>query len=299
MTNLPTALAEARATTADNLATQYARNSALRLLGRFPADRSADIATLTTLLKPQHPAEIQSAAVAQLAKLGGTDSAVALLADWKAHSPALRESVLSALLARPAWIEALLTALERGQVAATQISPAQRQKLTTHPQPALRDRATKLFAATSADRAKVIKDYAAVDTLKGDAALGRELFTKNCATCHRLKNEGRELGPDLGQTATRDTDWLLTAILDPNAAVEARYLGYTAITKSGNEYSGIITAETPNNLVLKSSDGTETPVLRTDLKELIGSGLSLMPEGLEAVLKPQDLADLLAWLRAK
>ena len=277
---------------------QYQVN-ATRLLGREPENRAEDLTTLATLLKPQHPAELQSAAVAQLAKLGGSDSASALLSDWKSHSPALREPVLSALLARPAWIESLLTALERGQVAATQISPAQRQKLTTHPQPALRDRATKLFAATSADRAKVIKDYAAVDTLKGDAARGRELFTKNCATCHRLKNEGRELGPDLGQTATRDTDWLLTAILDPNAAVEARYLGYTAITKSGNEYSGIITAETPNNLVLKSSDGTETPVLRTDLQELIGSGLSLMPEGLEAVLKPQDLADLLAWLRAK
>ena len=294
-----TAFEQARTTSVAASLSPPHRQSAIRLLGRGPSGRTEDLATLATLLKPQQPAEIQTAAVAQLAKLGGTDSAAALLADWKAHSPTLRDSVLSALLSRPAWIEALLTALERGQVAVTQISPAQRQKLTTHPQPAIRDRATKLFAATSADRAKVIKDYAAVNTLKGDAGRGRELFTKNCATCHRLKNEGREIGPDLGQTATRDTEWLLTAILDPNAAVEARYLGYTAITKSGNEYSGIITAETPNNLVLKSSDGTETPVLRTDLQELIGSGLSLMPEGLEAVLKPQDLADLLAWLRAK
>jgi putative membrane-bound dehydrogenase-like protein len=275
------------------------RQSAIALLGRGPSGRTEDLATLATLLKPQQPAEIQTAAVAQLAKLGGPDSASALLADWKAHSPALREAVLSALLSRPAWIDTLLAALERGQVAPTQISPAQRQKLTTHPQAALRDRATKLFAATSADRAKVIKDYAVVATLTGSETRGRELFTKNCGVCHKLKGEGREIGPDLAMTTTRDTDWLLTAILDPNAAVEARYLGYTAETKSGREFTGLITAETPNNLVMRGADGTEETILRTDLKQLLGSGLSLMPEGMESALKPQDMADLLAFIRAK
>ncbi len=275
------------------------RQSAISLLGRGPSGRAEDLAALAALLKPQQPTEIQSAAVAQLAKLGGTDSASALLADWKAHSPALREAVLGALLSRPAWIDILLAAVERGQVAPTQISPAQRQKLTTHPQAALRDRAAKLFAATSADRAKVIKDYAVVATLTGSETRGRELFTKNCGVCHKLKGEGREIGPDLGQVTTRDTDWLLTAILDPNAAVETRYLGYTAETKSGREFTGIITAETPNNIVMKSADGTEETILRTDLKTLTGSGLSLMPEGMEAALKPQDLADVLAFIRAK
>jgi len=275
------------------------RQTAIRLLGRGPSGRTEDLATLATLLKPQQPAEIQTAAVAQLAKLGGSDSASALLADWKAHSPALREAVLGALLSRPTWIDTLLAAVERGQVAPTQISPAQRQKLTTHPQAALRDRATKLFAATSADRAKVIKGYAVVATLTGSATRGRELFTKNCGVCHKLKGEGREIGPDLGQVTTRDTDWLLTAILDPNAAVESRYLGYTAETKSGREFTGIITAETPNNLVLRGADGTEETILRTDLKQLLGSGLSLMPEGMESALKPQDMADLLAFIRAK
>lgn len=275
------------------------RQLAITLLGRGPSGRTEDLTTLTALLKPQQPAEIQTAAVAQLAKLGGSDSASALLADWKAHSPALREAVLSALLSRPAWIDTLLAALERGQVAPTQISPAQRQKLTTHPQAALRDRATKLFAATSADRAKVIKDYAIVATLTGSETRGRELFTKQCGVCHKLKGEGREIGPDLGQVITRDTDWLLTAILDPNAAVESRYLGYTAETKSGREFTGIITAETPNNLVMRGADGTEETILRTDLKQLLGSGLSLMPEGMESALKPQDMADLLAFIRAK
>ena len=85
---------------------------------------------------------------------------------------------------------------------------------------------------------------------------------------------------------------LLTAIFDPNAAVESRYVAYTAETKSGREFTGIITAETPNNIVMKSADGTEETILRTDLKSLLGSGISLMPEGMESALKPQDMADV-------
>ena len=91
------------------------RQSAITLLGRGPSGRAEDLAALAALLKPQQPAEIQTAAVAQLAKLGGSDSASALLADWKAHSPALREAVLGALISRPAWIDTLLAAVERGQ----------------------------------------------------------------------------------------------------------------------------------------------------------------------------------------
>jgi putative heme-binding domain-containing protein len=273
--------------------------AAARLLSRGTGEQTEDLLRLAALLKPQVPPDVQQAGLAALQRDKGVKTGELLLADWKAHSPALREAVLGALLSRPAWIDTLLAAVERGQVAPTQISPAQRQKLTTHPQAALRDRATKLFAATSADRAKVIKVYAVVATLTGSATRGRELFTKNCSVCHKLKGEGREIGPDLGQVATRDTDWLLTAILDPNAAVESRYLAYTAETKAGREFTGIITAETPNNIVMKSADGTEETILRSDLKSLTGSGLSLMPEGMESALKPQDMADLLAFIRAK
>jgi len=269
------------------------------LLGRGPDGRAEDLATLANLLKPQQRWELRSAAVAQLTKLGGDDAANALLADWKAHSPAVREAVLGALLSRPLWVALVLDSLERGQIALTQVSLAQRQRLVTYPLDGMRARAVKLFAATRPERQKVLKDYAVVATLTGSETRGRELFTKNCGVCHKLKGEGREIGPDLGQVTARDTDWLLTAILDPNAAVEARYLGYTAETKSGREFTGIITAETPNNLVMRGADGTEETILRTDLKQLLGSGLSLMPEGMEAALKPQDMADLLAFIRAK
>jgi putative heme-binding domain-containing protein len=90
----------------------------------------------------------------------------------------------------------------------------------------------------------------------------------------------------------------LVAILDPNQAVEPRYLGYTAVTKAGDEFSGVLAAETPNSITLRAANGIEEVVLRDDLKELVGSGLSLMPEGFEKIFKPQDLADVISYLKS-
>ena len=153
--------------------------------------------------------------------------------------------------------------------------------------------------ASTADRAKVVANYASVSTLKGDAQRGHNFFLQQCSICHRLKNEGKEVGPDLAMVSDKPDDWLLTAILDPNAAVEPRYQALLLKLKNGTEISGVVADETANNLTLRLPGGAEFPVLRADIVEEKPTGRSLMPEGLETVLKPQDVADVIAWLRAK
>ncbi len=153
--------------------------------------------------------------------------------------------------------------------------------------------------ASTADRAKVVATYASVAALKGDAQRGHALYTQQCATCHRLKNEGNEVGPDLAMVTDKPDDWLLTAIFDPNAAIEPRFQALTVTLKDGTALSGIVSAETANNLTLRLPGGAEFPVLRADIAAQTPTGRSLMPEGLETVLKPQDVADVIAWLRAK
>jgi putative membrane-bound dehydrogenase-like protein len=152
---------------------------------------------------------------------------------------------------------------------------------------------------TTADRAKVVASYASVADLKGDATRGHQLFAQNCTICHRLKGEGQQVGPDLGQVGDKPVDWLLVAIFDPSAAVEPRYFMHRVKLKSGAELAGIISAETGNNIVLRLPGGTDLPVLRSEMAGEQATTRSLMPEGLESVLKPQDVADVIAWLRAK
>jgi putative heme-binding domain-containing protein len=98
--------------------------------------------------------------------------------------------------------------------------------------------------------------------------------------------------------AGKPADQLVTAILDPNQAVEPRYIAYSATTTDGRAFAGVISSETGNSLTLKAPGGVEQTFLRHDLKELASLKRSLMPEGLEQAISPQQMADLLAYLNA-
>lgn len=63
--------------------------------------------------------------------------------------------------------------------------------------------------------------------------------------------------------------------------------------------AGLISAETANNVVLKLPGGAELPMMRSDIASQQLSSRSLMPEGTGIVLKPQDVADLIAWIRTR
>ncbi|MBI3192018.1 MAG: c-type cytochrome [Pedosphaera parvula] len=189
--------------------------------------------------------------------------------------------------------------MEKEAVARNQIPTANQQQLLKHSDKSIREMAAKVFTRGAADRKTVLEQYSGVPELNGQPSRGADLFRQNCATCHRLKGEGTEIGADLGAVAAKPVQTLLVSILDPNDAVEDRYLSYTAATNAGLELSGIITTETPTSLTLRGADGQEYALLRSDLEELVSSGLSLMPEGFETAFQPQDLADLIAFIRSK
>ena len=150
---------------------------------------------------------------------------------------------------------------------------------------------------SSPDREKVIASYAGVAKLKADATNGKLLFTTICATCHQLRGSGSEVGPDLGMTGNKPLEWMLAAILDPAQSVEARYRGWTVTTNQGTVLSGVISAETANNLVLRMPGGQEQAILRSEIKSMSAISGSLMPTGFESALTPQQLADVLQWIR--
>ena len=91
---------------------------------------------------------------------------------------------------------------------------------------------------------------------------------------------------------------LLIAILDPNRAFEAKYASFAVATVDGRVLNGLIANETGTSVTLRRQDGKDDALLRSEIEEMTASGQSFMPEGLEKDLKPQDLADLIAYLAA-
>jgi putative membrane-bound dehydrogenase-like protein len=289
----------ARATLADARAAREDELLAVRLLGRGLDHRQEDVAALANLLVPQTPDDLQAAVIAALGRLQEPRVPELLLRGWKGYAPTQRNLVLDVLFRRDDWLKAALEAMETRQITAAEVNAPRRQRLLQHKEAAIRERAAKLFAdAVNPDRQKVIDAYADVLGMKGDPQHGAQVFLKNCATCHQLSGVGHEVGPDLASLGDKSPQALLIAILDPNRAVEARYVSFTATTKAGLTFTGVLASETGNSITLVGPDAKKQVILRTELEELVSSGKSAMPEGLEKEINTQDLADLIAHVRS-
>jgi putative heme-binding domain-containing protein len=134
--------------------------------------------------------------------------------------------------------------------------------------------------------------------MKGDARRGAEVFRQNCAVCHRLGDVGQEVGPNLEAVREWTGEAVLTAILDPNRQTEPKYIAYTATTNSGETIYGVVASESGNAVTMKGLDGKERAVLRGDLKSLVSSNRTLMPDGFESSATKEQMADLIEFLKA-
>jgi putative heme-binding domain-containing protein len=249
-------------------------------------------------LTPQTPVSLQTAAVQALSQLNEAPAVEAVLEAWPGLGPSARREAQEMLLARPERITLLLDAVENRRIPAVQLDPARRDLLLKHPDAALRLRAARLLAAqVPEDRRKVLEEYRVVLEMPGNATEGKRLFKQHCAGCHRLDNEGVEVGPDLASVLkTKPKETLLIDILDPSREVDPRYLNYVVSTVDGRLVSGMIASETATSLIVRRAEKAEDQLLRSEVEAIQATSKSLMPEGLEKQLKPQELADLIAHL---
>ncbi|MBS0210465.1 MAG: hypothetical protein JSS27_16095 [Planctomycetes bacterium] len=271
------------------------RAEAIQLLGRRPDDLATARIILLELLGSRQPAAIQQAAARSLARQSDEKLAEEFLNRLSSLSPSVRGTIIDSLLNRTIWTQRLLDRIEAGTLPPTEIDAARRQRLLKSKDDGIRSRAEKLLAPDS-NRQQVVDSFADVATLPGDKARGLEAFRRRCSTCHKWGDVGVQVGPDLLGMRDRSRQSLLIAILDPNRAVETKYIGYTAITTAGVAHVGIVENETASSIVLLGPEGKRVDLLRADLDEFQSTSKSMMPEGLEKDLGKQDLADLLMLL---
>jgi putative membrane-bound dehydrogenase-like protein len=287
---------QATRTAEDDKAHEPERLRAIAFLGcvDFGHARTA----LPSLLEPNQPLAVQTASLRALAGFEDPEVAGILLERFAQFAPAVRAAALEVLLAREAWTLALLRAVDGGQALTTQIEPIRREALLKSRNSAIAELARKLFGSlgTSASRQSVLAAYAPVLKERGDSARGAAIFQRECRTCHKIGDTGHEVGPDLTTSSFRDPATLLTHILDPNQHVMPNYVQYLVADKSGRTFAGLIAAETATSLTLRRGEGAEDSLLRSEIAELVNTGKSLMPDGLESKIPPQEMADLLAYL---
>jgi putative membrane-bound dehydrogenase-like protein len=251
-----------------------------------------------SLIEPNQPPELQAEAARGFGRILDAPLAEAVLERWDQRALVTRQRLLSALTTKVPLASKLVEALEQGTVAPAEVDPATREALARLNDPSLQRRLAAIWRNTpEADRRVIVLKYQQSVALKSDSARGRALFVKNCQTCHARGAPGPKVGPDLMSVAGRPPEALLVAILDPSREAAPDGLGFVASTTRGQTFTGLLAGETSTEIRLRRAGGDEDVIPRVELEALRPTGRSLMPDGLEQVLSPQDVADLIAFLR--
>jgi putative heme-binding domain-containing protein len=201
------------------------------------------------------------------------------------------------LLARPERAISLLKAIQSGEIAAAVLTTAQATFLREHRQRAVSQLAGQVLGANpTGQRQSVIDAYLPTLNLAGDATRGRKVYEERCISCHRVAGEGNAVGPDLVTVKNTGKEKLLVNILDPNREVRPDYVSYSVETEDGESLVGLISNESSTSVTVRQAYAKEEVVPRARIRRMRSQGQSLMPEGLEAGLSPQGLADLLQFI---
>jgi len=273
--------------------------AARQLIELRPADEKGAVQLLDLITARTSP----EFATGLLEALRGSQNPLvggAIVQRLPAWTPAIRPAAFRALLAKADWTEALITAAEEGDLRIADLALDQKQALAAHPERKLAERAKKLLASggglPSADRQKVLSELTPLTGRSGDPALGKQVFTKQCAKCHMHSGEGNKIGPDLTGMAVHPKIELLTHIIDPSRSVEGNFRVFTVATAEGRVLTGLLTSETKTSIELIDAEGKKHALQREDIEELITSPKSLMPDGFEKQMTEADLVNLLEFL---
>ncbi|MEO2089912.1 MAG: c-type cytochrome, partial [Gemmataceae bacterium] len=198
-----------------------------------------------------------------------------------------------------ALVSALRTPKLRAVVRLDQVKPI----FDKYPK-AVQEVAAKLYAdleeATKEQRKKL--DTILANTQPGDVRRGHQVFGSAkaaCVTCHKVAYVGGLVGPDLTKIgAIRGERDLLESIVFPSASFVRSYEPVKVQTKDGKTYSGILKSDVADEVVLTVNATDEVRLSRKDIDEITPGTVSVMPAGLDQQLTPQELADLVAFLKS-
>jgi quinoprotein glucose dehydrogenase len=150
--------------------------------------------------------------------------------------------------------------------------------------------------ATSSGIAKQHMD----SMLGGNVARGKDLFLNrsqlSCVRCHRVGDKGGEVGPILSDIGvTKNSEYLLEAIVDPNATIAQGFETMIVQTDEGEIVSGIVKAQNDDTLTLVTPTNSVV-VIDQDSIEGVKKGQSSMPVDLMKYINRRELRDLVAYL---
>ncbi len=265
---------------------------------RLQNDRSAETLAMCRDVVRRRETRFWKPAVEGLRRLGDAADAARLTACLAELPPTAFADTIRLLLQHRSWTPTLIAAIESQQIPSGLIDAGSWQKLRQHPDRDVAARANKLQAAGSLAADSELWDrYHAALAQPGDLAAGKLLFAKHCTACHRLDGIGSAVGPDISDFRTKTPAQVLTAILDPNRAIDAAYFRYVVLTTDGQAFEGLLEEGQGDSVTLLMQQLKRKTIPRDQIEDCQATGVSLMPAGFERQLSPNAMRDLIAYVK--
>jgi putative membrane-bound dehydrogenase-like protein len=255
---------------------------------------------LARFVSPHEPDVVQLAAVTALGRIRTSSDAIGrlLLSRWAGFTPEVRSRAGEVLIDDPIRARLLVDALSAGTVPPWSLGFWQKQDLVLHKDASIRATARAVLEEDPQKRVETVRRYAAALDLAGDPARGADVFSRTCAACHRRGDSaGGDLGPDLATVRHRPPASLLVDILLPSRSIAQHYETYLVERTNGDTSAGLLGAQTASTIALRQTGARELVIQRTEIKSMAAVPQSTMPADLATLISPEEMADLLAFIR--
>jgi putative membrane-bound dehydrogenase-like protein len=270
--------------------------SFINLIGSGLTSEDNELQMVRAFLQPDRPLAVRRTTLESVRRMRGTSVGNVLIGYWPELNSALRSSAGATLLSRREWAQGLVEALETGTIPMAELDLSTLGQLSRYGDRELRNRCLELLGQ-STERSVVVAKYLADIPAPKKTAQGEKLFADHCAACHRAVEGKPMLGPPLENLRHWTLDQWVTAVLDPNQTVEPKYRQSTLLTSDGQVVAGLILERSQQDLLVGVSDGSTKRIALSDIEDEKEAGPSLMPAGFEQKFTPEQLSELIGYLR--
>ena len=149
----------------------------------------------------------------------------------------------------------------------------------------------------SSRQAVVDSKSTAIPLATVDLELGQKQFADRCATCHKLGNQGRVVGPQLEGVGARGIPRLCEDILWPDRNVDEAFRMTLLVLEGGETVSGLVTDRNNESMILTDQAGKQRRILVSEIEQEKQSKLSLMPGNFDELMTNDEMASLIGYLR--
>ncbi len=274
-----------------------ARQSALEAL---LAGRDGEL--VPTLLDLLEEPALRSQALRGLANYSDERVGRRILAGYGSFTDEQKEDAVATLTSRASYANELLDAIEKKEVAQSDLSAFHVRQLSLLNDPTLVEKVNRVWGLMRRTPDEKRKHIAQLKGRLGPKAMvsadlshGRVIYEKTCGKCHKLFGAGGDIGPDITGSNRADLDYTLQNIIDPNALIGKEYQSTQILTFDGRVITGLLKEENDSAVVIQTAN-EKLVVDKEDIEQRRLSKTSVMPEGQIDQMKPKEVRDLIAYL---